>query len=507
MKGIWGALTLVTALVLGSGMPAAAIESIQCDFDGDAKGDLAVGAPNEDVGAISNAGAVGIYYGAHGGPSTTDVQGYSQATAGILGTAATDDGFGASVACGDFNNDGFDDLAVGTPWDETDPGVTSGSVTIIYGSAGGLGTDDQLWSQAHPGILGVPHDGDLFGWALAVGDFNDDGTQDLAVGAPLDEAGSTVDGGAVNILYGSGSGLTDVGDQRYHQASTGIKGAAANGDLFGAALAAGDFNGNGVEDLAIGAPGANSDAGEAHILLATAAGGVTNIDRFFNQSTEGLLGMPEDGDYFGGALAAGDIGANGTMDLVIGVPGEDADAGAIQVLYNGLATDSQWWSQSSAGIKGIREANDAFGSALSFGDFNGDGDDDLAIGTPGDAVDTATNIGSVAVLLSNGTTLGSAGNERWSQNSSGIKGIGEDGDGFGFSLAAVDFDGEGHTDLAIGVPLEDIGALANGGYVAVLDGDANGGLKDVGDQDIDQSPVGAIEAGDTFGVSVGSLKA
>lgn len=505
MTGKFGVLFFIVALVLLAALPAGAIAKVQCDLDGDGRGDLAVGAPGEDIGAISNAGAVGIYYGTHGGPSETDSQGISQATTGILGTAAADDGFGSAIACGDFNNDGFDDLAVGTPGDETDPGITSGSVTVIYGSATGVGANDQLWSQASAGVKGVPDDGDAFGTALAAGDFNNDSFDDLAIGAPMDEAGSTTDGGAINILPGSAAGLTATGDLRFHQATTGIKGQAITGDEFGAALAAADFNGNGYDDLAIGAPGASSDAGEAHILFGSALG-LSTADRYFNQSTEGLLGMPEAGDRFGAALAAGHINTDANADLVIGVPGEDLDAGAVQVLYSGVATNSQWWSQSSGGIKGIREAGDMFGAAIAIGNFNGDGDDDLAVGTPGDNVDAATNIGSVSIIVSDGTTLVSTINERWSQDSPGIKGVGESGDGFGSSLAAIDFDGEGHTDLAIGVPNEDIGSLVNAGYVAVLDGDANGGLKDVGDQDIDQSPVGAIEAGDQFGASIGSLK-
>ena len=96
---------------------------------------------------------------------------------------------------------------------------------------------------------------DVFGWALATGDFNGDGFADLAVGAPGETIGAASRAGIVHILYGSANGLAAQGNQVFHQDRPGVQETAEGGDTFGWALATGDFNGDGFADLAIGAPG------------------------------------------------------------------------------------------------------------------------------------------------------------------------------------------------------------------------------------------------------------
>src|SRR2546422_3348547 len=124
----------------------------------------------------------------------------------------------SGIAKGDFNGDGFADLAIGVPEKNTPVGVVnSGAVIVIYGSANGLTTTDptvpaaQFWSQNTPGVPGVSHAGDHFGSALAAGDFNDDGISDLAIRAPdkiVAEEGVCAGVGAGFVIYGSPSGLT-----------------------------------------------------------------------------------------------------------------------------------------------------------------------------------------------------------------------------------------------------------------------------------------------------------
>ena len=101
--------------------------------------------------------------------------------------------------------------------------IDAGAVNILYGSASGLtAAGNQFWTQDNPGILERAEAGDLFGSALATGDFDGDGFADLAVGVPFENVGSVSDAGAVNILYGSASGLTAAGNQFWAQDSPGI---------------------------------------------------------------------------------------------------------------------------------------------------------------------------------------------------------------------------------------------------------------------------------------------
>ena len=162
--------------------------------------------------------------------------------------------FGWSLASGDFDGDGFDDLAAGAPKKDGRSSTDAGIVAVIYFQPD---TRSEIWSQERLGELA--EDNDNFGWSLAVGDFNRDGFDDLAVGAPFETTGSGRAGsplipgaGQVNVIYGSSNGLTNVGDQVWNQESDGILGSGENNDQFGRALTAGDFNGDGYDDLAVG---------------------------------------------------------------------------------------------------------------------------------------------------------------------------------------------------------------------------------------------------------------
>jgi hypothetical protein len=142
------------------------------------------------------------------------------------------DHFGWSVAVGDFDGDGFGDLAIGAYQEDLGSIVDAGAVNVLYGSAGGLQADappDQLWHQDSPGVAGRAEKGDNLGRSLTTGDFNGDGFHDLVMGAPGQDVGSQPDAGVVNVLYGSGGGLQAVApdDQMY-------------------------FDGDGFADLAVG---------------------------------------------------------------------------------------------------------------------------------------------------------------------------------------------------------------------------------------------------------------
>jgi hypothetical protein len=166
----------------------------------------------------------------------------------------------------DFNNDGFADLAVGVFGEN--PG---GAVNVLYGTASGLtGTGSQFLTQDSPGVPGGSEPGDSFGEALAVGDFDGDGFADLAVGVGFEDLGAIVDAGAVNVLYGTTSRLTGTGSQLFTQDSPGVGSSAEGEDDFGGTLVAGDFDGDGFADLAVGVwrenVGAAANGGAVNVL-------------------------------------------------------------------------------------------------------------------------------------------------------------------------------------------------------------------------------------------------
>lgn len=176
--------------------------------------------------------------------------------------------FGHALSTGDYNCDGLDDAAIGMPG-SVFGGSDGGRVLVLYAadSGGGLSAANrQIWSQSSPGVAGVAAASDDFGGALASGDFDNDGCDDLAIGVHFDNIEGLINTGAVNVLYGSAAGgLTAVDDDYWHQGPSSAGAALEAGDLFGAALAAGDFDGDGFDDLAIGIPGEDIGSGAAQV--------------------------------------------------------------------------------------------------------------------------------------------------------------------------------------------------------------------------------------------------
>jgi hypothetical protein len=494
-----------------------AVGSVEADFNADGFVDLAVGAPFEDIGAAQDAGAVSILYGSAGGLSGVGSQAFWQGTGGAAGTAEAGDQFGAALAAGDFDNDGFADLTVGVAGEDVGTAQDAGAVSILSGSPGGLsGVGSQAFWQGTGGAAGTAEAGDQFGAALAAGDFDTNGYADVGIGVPMEDVDSAVDAGAVSILYGSAAGLTPGGSQGFWQGSGGAAGTAETADVFALALTAGDFDGNGGGDLAVGVAredvGAAPDAGAVNVLYGSAGGLAAAGSQAFWQGTGGAAGTAEAGDELGWSLAAGDFDNDGRADLAAGAPfeniGATVDPGAINVLYGsagGLtAAGSQAFWQGTGGAAGTAEAEDELGWSLAAGDFDNDGPADLAAGAPFERVGTATAAGAVSLLYGSPGGLTAAGSQAFWQGTGGAGGAAERLDLFGMAAATGDFDGDSFVDLAAGAPFEDIGATVDAGAVSVLYGSA-GGLTGAGSQGFWQGTggvAGTAEAGDLLGLGL-----
>ena len=515
------------------------------DFNGDGFADLAIGVPREDVNGVTDVGAVNIIYGSATGLTTAANQVLYETTFGQ--TFASGDHFGWALAAGDFNGDGFSDLAIGMPDKNVGSFVNAGRVLLIDGSANGLRTATARLLSLLSGGQGRA------GGALVWADFNGDGFGDLAVGIPnkdvpyslvinLCEPLIQFSAGEVQVFYGTTTGLTQNGAQRLRQgppngdfcnaaSSQAIGDRPTNGDRLGSTLAAGDFNNDSFPDLVIGVPFEDiysngyqigEDGGVVHIVPGSPTGLISQNAQLLSQDTPGVEGSMESGDQFGRTLATGDFDGDRKADLAVGIPFEDllgntaADGGAVQIFFGNNFGGSNLVDPigdmfiSQSDLAGVSvEAGDRFGWALAVGRFDGDSFDDLAIGVPGEDIGPITDAGIVQVLYGSLSGPSLTRTQIWHQDIAGIPDVAEIGDQFGFSLSAWNYGKSSHSDLAIGVPLEDFLSTVSGtqlidaGAVNVIYGSSTGlTATDAQFWNQDSGIADTAEPGDHFGEAI-----
>lgn len=254
------------------------------DFDGDGYGDLVAytqalnGCFFSGSNCVLNEGVLFVNYGA-ASAANFRYEVLHQNVTGIAGSVEESDGFGESMAVGDFNDDGYDDLAVGIASEDVNGLFNAGMVTILYGHPGGLAANtassDSIDDNNFNGLL--QEAGDEFGRGLAAGDFNRDGFDDLAIGVPgetLVNGGQAV--GSVVVANGSAAGIV-LGTRTVINLDQSGRSRAL--DFYGRQLAVGDFNNDNVDDLAVTLPDRKNASqeikGAVHIVFSTADTGTS----------------------------------------------------------------------------------------------------------------------------------------------------------------------------------------------------------------------------------------
>ncbi|MGY0485660.1 VCBS repeat-containing protein [Streptomyces sp. WG-D5] len=415
------ATAALTALPLGLTAPAhAAPSGLRGDFNGDGYRDVAVADSAATVSGHHVAGAVTVFYGSSSGISASRHKVITQATSGIPGTPETGDLFASSLATADLDRDGYADLLVGASGEavDTDPG--RGSITVVWGGSGGLGSGATIKPAS------VPDDNCYFGENITTGDADGDGAPDLTVGSrcsaqhfsgPFTRTGTparaardsrfgTMQGAVTGNLDGDaaeervmlpGRSTNDPGGAVYVDNYTG--GQLTRTELThadGTAGAITDTDGDGYGDLVLGDyddPTADKPGGHLGGQITVWRGGPAGIDPEqtpvrIDQDTAGVPGAGEADDRFGLSLAAGDTDKDGYGDVVVGVPGEGIGsayyAGAVIVLRgsaDGLTgTGARSLNEDTSGVSGAAEKTDMFGQTVSLSDNNRDGRADLTVG-------------------------------------------------------------------------------------------------------------------------------
>jgi hypothetical protein len=406
------------------------------DLDGDGELDLIVGAPGDDVnGAWS--GRVAIFYGPL--PATDT----SASAADLVLTGPSGSRTGWSVAnAGDLDGDGFDDLAVGAP---ALGGM--GGVFVLYGGSRLTGLHP-IQSLAD-GIAG-PVAGSGFGTAIAsAGDLDGDGLADLAVGAPRAEGGV----GTAFVFYGPASANSAP------QADVMLRGPGYGSEVGYALAGLGDWNGDGYDDLAVGAPGG---LGAVHVLH-----GAPNLPRFPVEADLRIEGPA--GFRAGHALAAlGDVNGDGLTDLALGAPGvstlNDAGTGAVMLFLGNVAHGGRYdLLDADQRVMG-NAAGLTLGSSLATVEADGTWRPELLVGAiRGRGTVTA---GGAAFLFDLPLAPGATADDALARFA-GTTPNGQTGRG----LAALpDLNGDGYPEIAVGGPLENTSGNVRTGRVGIYFG-------------------------------------